>query len=89
MTIRGDMTTPEAPRDWTFHETLDTQDMACGDALLELKLCLGGLRPEECLLVTSRDVGAPAEIPAWCRLTGHRLLEARPPFYLIERKTPE
>jgi len=80
------MTTAEVPRDWRYHEAFDTQDLGCGDALLELKLFIGEMAGGERLLVASRDAGAPVEIPAWCRLTGHRLLDARPPFYLIERR---
>ena len=39
------------------------------------------------LLVVAHDPGAPEDLPAWCRLTGNRLLEARPPHYLIERRS--
>ena len=32
------------------------------------------------------EVDEPADIPAWCRLTGHTLLDHHPPVYLIRRK---
>ena len=30
--------------------------------------------------------GAPADIPAWCRMTGNPRVGGRPPVYLIQRK---
>ncbi|HSE92474.1 MAG TPA: hypothetical protein VLF19_04140 [Methylomirabilota bacterium] len=38
------------------------------------------------LELVARDPGAPADLPAWCRLTGHALVEQRPPVYRIRRK---
>ena len=75
------------PREWEYEDVFDTLDMACGDALLELRLHIATLAPGAKLMVCSHDAGAPVELPAWCRLTGHTLLEARPPFYLIEKRT--
>ncbi len=51
-----------------------------------LKLRLAKLPSGARLVIASRDAGAPIELPAWCRLTGHRLCEARPPFYLVEKR---
>jgi tRNA 2-thiouridine synthesizing protein A len=34
----------------------------------------------------ARDAGAPADIPAWCRMTGHILLSTQHPEYFIQRK---
>jgi hypothetical protein len=36
--------------------------------------------------LVARDPGAPDDLPAWCRLTGHALIEARPPSYVIRRR---
>jgi tRNA 2-thiouridine synthesizing protein A len=36
--------------------------------------------------LTARDPGAPADIPAWCRMTGHILMNQTHPVYLIQRK---
>jgi tRNA 2-thiouridine synthesizing protein A len=36
--------------------------------------------------LTARDPGAPADIPAWCRMTGNPLVGGQPPVYLIQRK---
>jgi tRNA 2-thiouridine synthesizing protein A len=32
------------------------------------------------------DPAAPEDIPAWCLMTGHTLLRATHPEYLIQRK---
>ena len=71
---------PEAREEW------DAGEMGCGDLVLELRLRLGKLRPGEVLRLCARDPGAPEDLPAWCRLTGHGLLRARHPDYWIKRK---
>jgi len=67
-------------------ETWDAGDMACGDLVLELRLRLRGMNPRQVLRVTATDPGAREDIPAWCRLTGHTLLNTEHPQYWIERK---
>jgi tRNA 2-thiouridine synthesizing protein A len=61
-------------------------NLGCGELVLELwgrmqRLPVGGV-----LRLIARDPGAPADIPAWCRLTGHVLVSDAPPVYLIRRK---
>jgi tRNA 2-thiouridine synthesizing protein A len=75
-----------APGDWNYEASFDGLEMGCGELLLELKLRLGDVAPGGRMLVTTNDEGAPVDLPAWCRLTGHALLDARPPFFLIERR---
>ena len=77
------------PRHWTFDEVFDSLDRGCGDFIIELRAVVRGLAPGTHLMVASRDAGAPVEVPAWCRMTGHELVEASPPFYLIRTRTPE
>ncbi|MEX2224169.1 MAG: sulfurtransferase TusA family protein [Candidatus Rokuibacteriota bacterium] len=48
--------------------------MGGGELALELRSRLGVLRPGQVLKLTARDPGAPADIPAWCRLTGQTLV---------------
>ena len=74
------------PRHWTFDDVFDSVDRGCGDFILELRQQVAALPAGAVLMVASRDAGAPVEVPAWCRLTGHRLLEAEPPFYLIRKR---
>ena len=72
---------PAAPND-----TWDAGDMACGELVLKLRLRLKSMQPGQVLLLIAQDLGAPADIPAWCSLTGHSLLSAEPPQYWIQRK---
>ena len=64
----------------------DAGDMGCGDLVLELRARVEMLVPGCVLRLTARDPGAPADIPAWCRMTGHALVSAQHPIYLIRRK---
>ena len=57
-----------------------------GDLVLALRGRLQALQPGQVLKLTALDPGAPADIPAWCRLTGHALVDERHPVYLIRRK---
>jgi tRNA 2-thiouridine synthesizing protein A len=64
----------------------DAGHMACGDLVLELRMRLQSMRPGEVLRITALDPGAPEDLPAWCRLTGHTLLQWEHPEYRIRRK---
>jgi tRNA 2-thiouridine synthesizing protein A len=74
------------PQHWDFDEVYDAVDRGCGDFIIDLRAVMRELAPGATLMVASRDAGAPVEIPAWCRLTGHALLDARPPFYLLRKR---
>lgn len=64
----------------------DAGDMGCGELVLELFLRLDAMRPGEILQLTALDPGAREDLPAWCRMTGHALVEQRHPRYWIQRK---
>lgn len=64
----------------------DAGDMGCGDLVLELRGRVERMRGGQTLRLVARDAGASSDIPAWCRLTGHTLVAAEPPVYLIRRK---
>jgi tRNA 2-thiouridine synthesizing protein A len=68
------------------HDAWDAGDLACGPMLLALKGRLERLDAGQVFHLTTRDEGAPADVPAWCRLTGHRLLFAAHPDYRLERR---
>jgi tRNA 2-thiouridine synthesizing protein A len=70
----------------TITESWDAGDMACGDLVLALRLRLNTLPAGAVLQVLASDPAAPEDLPAWCRLTGHRLLWSSHPEYHIERK---
>jgi tRNA 2-thiouridine synthesizing protein A len=64
----------------------DAGDLGCGDLVLQLMLRMNALRAGAVLRLVALDPGAAADIPAWCRMTGHTLVDEAPPVYLIRRK---
>ena len=64
----------------------DAGDMGCGEVIILLRQRMQKLKPYEVLRLTARDLGAPQDLPAWCRMTGRRLLRAEHPDYWIEQK---
>lgn len=64
---------------------LDAGDRRCGEVILALKRAIDRLRPGEVLKVICLDPGAPEDLPAWCRMTGHRLVLAAAGIYYIQR----
>jgi tRNA 2-thiouridine synthesizing protein A len=68
------------------HEDWDAGDLACGPMLLALKGRLEKLPPGQVFRLVTRDEGAPVDVPAWCRLTGHLLLRASHPVYHLARR---
>ena len=67
-------------------ETWDAGELGCGDLLLQLHFRIETLEPGRVLRLVALDPGAPADLPAWCRMTGHALLAAEHPVYFIRRK---
>ena len=67
-------------------ERWDAGETGCGQLVVELRRRLDRMRPGERLEVVARDAGAPTDLPAWCRMTGHVLVSADHPVYVIERK---
>jgi tRNA 2-thiouridine synthesizing protein A len=72
--------------EYTAKDFWDAGEQGCGELALELRLRVEGLRPGEILHLVARDPGVPEDLPAWCRLTGHKLLKAAAPNYWIRRK---
>ena len=64
----------------------DAGDMGCGELIFLLAQRTRSLGPGRVLDLIATDLGAPHDIPAWCRMTGHVLLDASPPRYLIRSK---
>ncbi len=67
----------------------DAGDLGCGELVLELWRRMGELEHGQVLRLVALDPGAPADIPAWCRMTGHTLVSQQHPLYLIRRKAGE
>ena len=64
----------------------DAGDLGCGELVLELRMRMGAMRGGQLLRLISRDPGAPQDMPAWCRMTGHTLVSQQHPVYLVKRK---
>lgn len=64
----------------------DAGDLACGDLVLELRRRLQDLGSGRVLEVRAVDPAAPEDLPAWCRLTGHGLVAATHPLYLLRAR---
>lgn len=67
-------------------ERWDAGEMGCGQLAFELGQRLKRMQPGERLELTARDPGAPVDLPAWCQMTGHTLVSAEHPVYVIQRK---
>ena len=64
----------------------DAGDMGCGELVLSLRMRLLPLAPGATFRLRATDQAAPEDIPAWCRMTGHTLVSAHHPIYIIRRK---
>lgn len=69
-----------------FDAQWDSSDLGCGELVLGLRAQVNALRPGQVLRVVARDPGAIEDVPAWCQMTGHRLVKTEPPIYFIQRK---
>mgnify|MGYP001556725034 FL=1 len=64
----------------------DAGELGCGQMAAELRRRIDALEPGESIEVVTSDLGAPTDLPAWCRMTGHTLVSATPPVYILRRK---
>jgi tRNA 2-thiouridine synthesizing protein A len=64
----------------------DAGDMGCGQLAFELSRRMTGMKPGERLEIIAQSPGAAADLPAWCRMTGHMLISANHPVYVIQRR---
>ncbi len=69
----------------TEHAEWNAGDMGCGELVLELLMRVRGLGKGQVLHLVARDPGAREDIPAWCRMTNHPLIEHEHPDYWIQR----
>jgi tRNA 2-thiouridine synthesizing protein A len=60
---------------------LDAGEKGCGELLILVFKAMKSMQPGEMLEVVAYSAGAPADIPAWCRLT-------RNPLVGVERTKP-
>jgi tRNA 2-thiouridine synthesizing protein A len=70
-----------------MQERWEAGDIGCGQLVYELHRRMQGMQPGDRLEIIAHDPGAPTDLPAWCRMTGHTLVSASHPVYVIERKS--
>ena len=74
--------------EWILADQLwDAGDTGCGELVLELRGRMARMQAGQVLRLVARDPGAPEDIPAWCRLTGHTLVAQQPPVYDIRKES--
>ena len=56
---------------------LDARRLLCPLPVIRTQDAIAKLQPGELLAVTSTDPGAKADIPIWCRINGHEVLEIK------------
>jgi TusA-related sulfurtransferase len=56
---------------------LDARNLLCPLPVIRAQDRVEGLAPGEVLEVRATDPGVLQDIPAWCRINGHDVLEAR------------
>ena len=78
--------TAEQRPDWDFDDEFDGGEETCGRVIVNLHLYIRDQKPGYRVLVISRDMAAPLEIPSWARMTKNELTAASHPYYLITLK---
>ncbi len=59
------------------HHALDACGLLCPLPVIRTQERVAQLAPGDILEVTATDPGVLADIPAWCRVHGHEILETR------------
>jgi tRNA 2-thiouridine synthesizing protein A len=59
------------------HFALDARRMFCPMPVIRTQDKVAELQPGDTLEVYSTDPGALNDIPAWCRINGHKVVETR------------
>lgn len=62
---------------------LDASNLICPMPVIRTEAAVAKLRPGDLLEVESTDPGAMHDIPAWCRIHGHRVRASRMDAELI------
>ena len=72
-------TTQDAEARW------EAGEIGCGRLVMGLSKALSKLNSGERLELVTLDAGAPIDVPAWCRMTGHQLVSWNRPSYVIRK----
>ena len=75
---------------YQFHiaQHWNSGDIGCGQLIVGVRSRLGGMRAGELLELSTQNAGAPMDLPAWCRMSGHELISAHHPVYVIKKANP-
>lgn len=57
--------------------TLDARRLLCPLPVIRVQDCVADLAEGDILEVTCTDPGVRYDIPSWCRINGHHVLETR------------
>ena len=60
----------------TRRHTLDARNLLCPMPVIRVQNAMESLAPGDVLEVLCTDPGAMSDVPAWCRVNGHEVLEA-------------
>lgn len=55
-------------------EVIDLRGAGCASVLIRLAAEAKSDQKTRTVVVWTDDLGAPEELPAWCRMTGHRFI---------------
>ncbi len=58
-------------------ETLDCRRLLCPMPVIRVQDRIAEMQPEDELEAVCTDPGVMQDIPAWCRINGHEILEQR------------
>lgn len=64
-------------KDKTSRHALDARGLLCPLPVIRTQERVAQLAPGDVLEITATDPGVLADIPAWCRVHGHEILETR------------
>jgi len=70
-----------------YQQEWDAGDLGCGELVIELRFRLKAMQRGEVIRIHATDLGAPADLPAWCRMTKDILVahDADARMYYIQR----
>ena len=60
-----------------MEHALDARRLLCPMPVIRTQDTIKSLQPGVVLTVTATDPGALSDIPAWCRINGHNVLDSR------------
>lgn len=71
-------------------ETLDCRGLMCPMPIVKLAKKVKEMGPGQIVELISDDVGSREDVPAWCKRTGHELVDSREEngvfYYHVKKK---